>query len=162
MLFIIIDKVKKSISKIIKKLDDCAYAVLIIVTITEIVGMFLLGSIYLTKASGINSSESFFEALSIIAGIIIPLIFLILIDLIKNPSLKCILYNKLILAVISSLILLSLYFVLGAISINTFTQNISQAIYLMYGSVVLDAVILTFLLYLHLQIYLVPCHNEQS
>ena len=102
----------------------------------------------------INRSEFYFEGLGVIVGIIVPISFLVLISLIGNPQFKKLKYNKLATIVFSSILLFSLYLIIGAISINIFSNNITQAIYLLYSSVVVDAIVLTgltFLAYLSLE-----------
>ncbi len=112
------------------------------ILVAIILGIGFLGVLFLTHAV-INSSESYFEGLGTIGGIIVSISFLILISLTENLQFKNLKYYKGATIFFSVILLFSLYFIIAAISINIFFSNITQAIYLLYGSVLLDALVLT-------------------
>lgn len=125
------------------------------IAIELIIGIVIIAFVYSTYVESISTSELNLEVLAILSSILIPITFLIFIEITRDESWRNFKYNKRISVVIVLLLFAALYLVFTATSIGIInkTTNITNAVKLLYYSLSLCAIILTTLLTIYVYIY---------
>ena len=111
--------------------------------------------VYLSVITKISPSELNSEVLGVLASIILPVTFLIFIDITKDKSWRKLRGNKVISVGVAILLFLAIYFMFGAGSISILNSpiNIKSVIPLMFASIGICVIILIFLISIYIYIY---------
>lgn len=125
---------------------------LILVGALTIIFIILIASYYLANISEITPSNQDLGNLTIFASIFVPLTILIFFDIIKSGLWKSFEYSKSITVIVAMLIIAALYFLFTASSISILGTS-TTAIFLLYTSISLSALVLTILITVYVSLF---------
>ena len=138
-----------------ERLSGIPFLLLWFVSGAVIFAIIIATIIYSEFISKIPSTELNLEVLDVLASIILPITFLIFIEVSKDRSWRKMRYNKIMSVAILICIFIALYFTFGAgsISIINSSQNIYVTIHLMYAAIAISLITLVALITIYVYIY---------